>query len=29
MLKGKGIAIKRKQKEQFLSEFLTMEATNT
>jgi len=27
--KGEGIATKRKQKEQFLSEFLTMEATNT
>ena len=29
MLKGKGIATKMKQKEQFLSEFSTMEATNT
>jgi len=29
MLKGKGIVTKMKQKEQFLSEFSTMEATNT
>jgi len=29
MLKEKGIATKRKQKEQFLSEFSTVEASNT
>jgi len=29
MLKRKGVATKRKQKEQFLSEFLTMETVST